>query len=71
VPVGARVPAGGQVAVLEGALAHCRGGCLHWGLLRRLPVGDAYLDPLSLLPAGIRRGGPSRLLPVYGVPAPR
>jgi murein DD-endopeptidase MepM/ murein hydrolase activator NlpD len=71
VAVGARVAAGARVGVLAGALAHCGGGCLHWGLLRTAPGGDVYLDPLSLLPAGIRRGGPSRLLPVYGMPAPR
>jgi murein DD-endopeptidase MepM/ murein hydrolase activator NlpD len=70
VPVGARVAAGQPVGVLDGGLAHCPGGCLHWGLLRSGPAGDVYLDPLSLLPAWIRRPGPSRLLPVYGVPAP-
>lgn len=70
VPVGTRVGAGAQVGVLTGGLAHCGGGCLHWGLLRSRAGGDDYLDPLSLLPARIRRGGPSRLLPVYGVPAP-
>jgi murein DD-endopeptidase MepM/ murein hydrolase activator NlpD len=70
VPVGARVAAGQPVGVLDGRLAHCPGGCLHWGLLRSGPAGDAYLDPLSLLPASIRRAAPSRLLPVRGVPAP-
>lgn len=68
VPVGARVAAGQPVGVLDGVLAHCPAGCLHWGLLRSV-AGDVYLDPLSLLPAWIRRPGPSRLLPVYGVPA--
>ncbi|MFB7372951.1 murein hydrolase activator EnvC family protein [Streptomyces sp. NPDC056222] len=38
---------------------HCPESCLHWGLLR----GDTYLNPLLLL-----RQGPSRLLPVTGVP---
>ncbi|WP_327288480.1 murein hydrolase activator EnvC family protein [Streptomyces sp. NBC_01198] len=70
VPGGARVAAGAQVGVLDGGLAHCPGGCLHWGLLQSVPGGDVYLDPLSLLPAWIRRPGPSRLLPVYGVAAP-
>lgn len=67
VPVGARVAAGQRVGVLDGGLPHCSGGCLHWGLLLRSGTGDVYLDPLSLLPAWIRRPGPSRLLPVYGV----
>lgn len=70
VPVGARVAAGQRVGVLDGGLAHCPGGCLHWGLLRSGPAGDAYLDPLSLLPAWIRRPGPSRLLPVYRAAVP-
>ncbi|WP_240970425.1 peptidoglycan DD-metalloendopeptidase family protein [Actinacidiphila epipremni] len=70
VAVGARVAAGGQVGVLEGGLAHCPGWCLHWGLLRSTPGGDVYLNPLSLLPRRILRSGPSRLLPVAGVPAP-
>ncbi|MFI0897697.1 peptidoglycan DD-metalloendopeptidase family protein [Streptomyces sp. NPDC020983] len=67
VAVGAEVAAGQRVGVLEGALAHCPEACLHWGLLRSGPGGDVYLDPLSLLPRSIRRGGPSRLLPVFGV----
>ncbi|WP_425583720.1 murein hydrolase activator EnvC family protein [Streptomyces macrosporus] len=67
-PVGAsvregdRVAAGDVVGVLESEGRHCPAGCLHWGLRR----GEAYLDPLSLL-----RHGPSRLLPVLGVPLPR
>lgn len=66
-PVGARVREGDRVAagdvvgVLERDGFHCPAGCLHWGLRR----GDAYLDPLSLLDRG-----PSRLLPVLGVPLP-
>ncbi|WP_329174192.1 murein hydrolase activator EnvC family protein [Streptomyces sp. NBC_01477] len=70
VPVGARVAAGQRVGTVDGGLAHCPAGCLHWGLLRSGPGGDVYLDPLSLLPSWIRRPGPSRLLPVYGVAAP-
>ncbi|MBN3930941.1 M23 family metallopeptidase [Streptomyces verrucosisporus] len=66
-PVGARVREGDRVAagdvvgVLEADGFHCPVGCLHWGLRR----GDVYLDPLSLLDRG-----PSRLLPVLGVPLP-
>ncbi|WP_425443706.1 murein hydrolase activator EnvC family protein [Streptomyces pini] len=66
-PVGARVREGDRVAagdvvgVLEADGFHCPAGCLHWGLRR----GDAYLDPLYLLDRG-----PSRLLPVLGVPLP-
>jgi murein DD-endopeptidase MepM/ murein hydrolase activator NlpD len=67
VPVGAQVPAGHRVGVLAGALPHCPGACLHWGLLR----GDVYLDPLSLLPPSLRRPLHSRLLPVYGQGAPQ
>lgn len=66
-PVGARVregdrvAAGDMVGVLEADGFHCPTGCLHWGLRR----GDAYLNPLFLLDRG-----PSRLLPVLGVPLP-
>ncbi|WP_406006527.1 M23 family metallopeptidase [Streptomyces sp. NBC_00637] len=52
----ARAPAG----------SHCARTCVHWGLLN----GRTYLDPLSLLPPWLRRSGPSRLLPVFGVPLP-
>lgn len=65
-PVRALVEAGtevraGQVVALTAADAasHCAGTCLHWGLRR----GDAYLDPLSLLPPALLRRPPSRLLP--------
>ncbi|MFJ6611893.1 murein hydrolase activator EnvC family protein [Streptomyces sp. NPDC091289] len=63
---GATVRAGQPVGVLEDGPFHCAEGCLHWGLRR----GEAYLDPLSLLPPALLRGGPSRLLPVFGVPEP-
>lgn len=63
---GASTRAGQPVGVLEEGPFHCAGGCLHWGLRR----GDAYLDPLSLLPPSLLRRGPSRLLPVFGVPEP-
>ncbi|WP_406244759.1 peptidoglycan DD-metalloendopeptidase family protein [Streptomyces anulatus] len=61
---GASTRAGQPVGVLEEGPFHCSEGCLHWGLRR----GDAYLDPLSLLPPSLLRRGPSRLLPVFGVP---
>ncbi|MCX4502757.1 M23 family metallopeptidase [Streptomyces anulatus] len=61
---GASTRAGQPVGVLEEGPFHCSDGCLHWGLRR----GDAYLDPLSLLPPSLLRRGPSRLLPVFGVP---
>ncbi len=66
VAVGDRVGAGQVVGVLTEGPWHCTGGCLHWGLLR----GEVYLDPLSLLPERLLRGGPSRLLPVFEVPLP-
>ncbi|GHF49317.1 peptidase M23 [Streptomyces mashuensis] len=60
---GDRVMTGDVVGVLEPNGSHCAPGtCLHWGLLR----GDTYLDPLSLLPPWMLRGGPSRLLPLVG-----
>ncbi|MEU1052595.1 M23 family metallopeptidase [Streptomyces sp. NPDC005876] len=64
---GAEVTAGEIVGTLEPATAsHCPDGCLHWGLRR----AGAYLDPLALLPPWLLTGGPSRLLPVLGVPLP-
>ncbi|MFE3430048.1 peptidoglycan DD-metalloendopeptidase family protein [Streptomyces sp. NPDC059171] len=63
---GVSVRAGQPVGVLEDGPFHCAVRCLHWGLRR----GDAYLDPLSLLPPTLLRRGPSRLLPVVGVPEP-
>ncbi|MFJ4972242.1 peptidoglycan DD-metalloendopeptidase family protein [Streptomyces sp. NPDC088755] len=63
---GAEVVAGRPVGALEAGPFHCAAGCLHWGLRR----GDTYLDPLSLLPPSLLRRGPSRLLPVFGVPEP-
>ncbi|MET8013411.1 M23 family metallopeptidase [Streptomyces sp. NPDC005271] len=61
---GDRVTAGQVVGVVQPGPFHCSDGCLHWGLRR----ADRYLDPLSLLPPSMLRGGPSRLLPVLGVP---
>ncbi|WP_328690438.1 murein hydrolase activator EnvC family protein [Streptomyces caniferus] len=63
---GQRVTAGQPVAVLQHGPFHCRAPCLHWGLRR----GKNYLDPLSLLPRRMLRGGPSRLLPIFEVPVP-
>lgn len=65
VAVGDEVVAGQPVAVLD-AGTHCPHSCLHWGLLR----GKEHLDPLTLLPEWMLRRGPSRLLPVSGVPKP-
>ncbi|WTG25625.1 M23 family metallopeptidase [Streptomyces decoyicus] len=63
---GQRVTTGQPVAVLQRGPFHCRAPCLHWGLRR----GKSYLDPLSLLPRSMLHGGPSRLLPGFGVPVP-
>lgn len=70
-PVSASVRKGDQVAAGEiiGTVqetgSHCRGACVHWGLLR----GTVYLNPLLLLPPWLLNG-PTRLLPVLGVPLP-
>ncbi|MEV5597617.1 M23 family metallopeptidase [Streptomyces sp. NPDC052496] len=64
---GDHVTAGQPVATLGPGPFHCSRPCLHWGLLR----GKTYLDPLSLLPASMLHPGPSRLLPVTGVPEPK
>ncbi|MFD7663356.1 murein hydrolase activator EnvC family protein [Streptomyces sp. NPDC059788] len=63
---GDHVTAGQPVATLASGPFHGSSPCLHWGLLR----DRIYLDPLSLLPASILHPGPSRLLPVIGVPEP-
>ncbi|MFE3166539.1 murein hydrolase activator EnvC family protein [Streptomyces sp. NPDC059224] len=75
-PVTARVRKGeevtagqvvGTVEQVATAGAHCgASACVHWGLLR----GDVYVNPLLLLPPRLLNGGPSRLLPVLGVPLP-
>ncbi len=69
---GDEVAAGQVVGTVEvegaGTAAHCGAvACVHWGLLR----GETYLDPLLLLPPWLLNGGPSRLLPVLGVPLPK
>lgn len=64
---GAEVTAGETVGTVETGGAHCTTTCVHWGLLR----GDTYLDPLTLLPPWLLHRGPSRLLPVQGVPLPQ
>ncbi|MGA5316701.1 M23 family metallopeptidase [Streptomyces pseudogriseolus] len=66
VPRGAEVEAGEVIGTVEAGGSHCTAPCVHWGLLR----GDAYVDPLSLLPPWLLQRGPSRLLPVLGVPLP-
>ncbi|MFD7701052.1 M23 family metallopeptidase [Streptomyces caelestis] len=60
------VTAGEVIGTVAPTGSHCTAPCVHWGLLR----GDAYLDPLTLLPPWLLHGGPSRLLPVLGVPVP-
>ncbi|CAM5679024.1 M23 family metallopeptidase [Streptomyces violaceorubidus] len=62
---GDQVAAGEPLGTVEPTGAHCT-ACLHWGLLR----GEVYLNPLSLLPPWLLNAGPSRLLPVLGVPLP-
>ncbi|WP_051105914.1 murein hydrolase activator EnvC family protein [Streptomyces hokutonensis] len=58
---GDEVEAGGVVGTVELTGSHCGAtSCVHWGLLR----GEAYLDPLGLLPPWLLNRGPSRLLPV-------
>lgn len=63
---GDEVEPGQVVGVVEATGAHCGGACVHWGLLK----DETYLNPLSLLPPWLLHGGPSRLLPVLGVPVP-
>ncbi|WP_240967786.1 murein hydrolase activator EnvC family protein [Streptomyces composti] len=71
-PVGAsvregdEVTAGEVIGVVEPGGSHCRAPCLHWGLRR----AGTYLNPLALLPPWLLHRGPSRLLPVLGVPLP-
>ncbi|MFI8350537.1 murein hydrolase activator EnvC family protein [Streptomyces sp. NPDC085596] len=63
---GAEVRAGEVVGTVEGTGSHCPGTCVHWGLLD----GETYLNPLALLSPWLLGRGPSRLLPVLGVPVP-
>jgi hypothetical protein len=63
---GDEVEPGEVLGVLEPPTAHCAELCLHWGLRR----GEAYLNPLSLLPPWLLRAGPSRLLRVDEAPVP-
>ncbi|GAA3891073.1 hypothetical protein GCM10023084_49650 [Streptomyces lacrimifluminis] len=63
---GTEVTAGEVLGTVEIGSGHCPTTCVHWGLLR----GDTYLDPLTLLPPWLLHRGPSRLLPVLGVPLP-
>ncbi|MFJ6390752.1 murein hydrolase activator EnvC family protein [Streptomyces sp. NPDC091972] len=64
---GAEVEAGEVIGTVDPTGSHCTTACVHWGLRR----GETYLDPLSLLPPWLLRRGPSRLLPVLGVPLPQ
>jgi murein DD-endopeptidase MepM/ murein hydrolase activator NlpD len=59
---GEEVGPGEVLGTVQPAGSHCTAPCVHWGLLR----GETYLDPLSVLPPWLLRGGPSRLLPVLG-----
>ncbi|MFC8431740.1 murein hydrolase activator EnvC family protein [Streptomyces sp. NPDC057253] len=63
---GEEVTAGEVIATVAATGSHCTTTCVHWGLRR----GETYLDPLSLLPPWLLHRGPSRLLPVLGVPLP-
>ncbi|MEV2216594.1 M23 family metallopeptidase [Streptomyces sp. NPDC050997] len=63
---GEEVAAGAILGTVEPTGSHCTTPCVHWGLLR----AKTYLDPLSLLPPWLLSRGPSRLLPVLGVPVP-
>ncbi|MFI7404795.1 M23 family metallopeptidase [Streptomyces sp. NPDC049541] len=63
---GDEVRPGEVVGTVEPGSGHCTVTCVHWGLLR----GDTYVDPLALLPPWLLHRGPSRLLPVLGVPLP-
>ncbi|WP_406725292.1 M23 family metallopeptidase [Streptomyces sp. GD-15H] len=63
---GAEVAPGEVIGTVAATGSHCTAPCLHWGLLR----ADVYLNPLALLPPQLLGGGPSRLLPVLGVPLP-
>jgi len=61
---GDEVTPGEILGELEPTPTHCTTPCLHWGLRR----AETYLNPLSLLPPWLLNRGPSRLLPVFGVP---
>ncbi|MEV8595549.1 M23 family metallopeptidase [Streptomyces sp. NPDC052012] len=63
---GDAVRAGEVIGVVEPGGSHCTAPCVHWGLLR----AGTYLNPLTLLPPWLLHRGPSRLLPVLGVPVP-
>ncbi len=64
-PEGTAVTTGQVIATTTADPAsRCAATCLHWGLRR----GDTYLDPLALLPPGLLRRPPSRLLPLAADP---
>lgn len=58
---GAEVEPGEVIGTVDASGSHCTVTCVHWGLRR----GEAYLNPLSLLPPWLLSRGPSRLLPVH------
>ncbi|MEU7426901.1 M23 family metallopeptidase [Streptomyces sp. NPDC040750] len=65
---GDAVGAAEEVGRVQPTGSHCGPTpCVHWGLRR----GETYLNPLALLPPWLLTRGPSRLLPVLGVPLPR
>jgi murein DD-endopeptidase MepM/ murein hydrolase activator NlpD len=64
---GDEVAPGALLGTVEPTGSHCDTPCVHWGLRR----ADTYLNPLSLLPPWLLTRGPSRLLPVLGVPVPK
>lgn len=66
VRAGEKVRAGEVLGRVQNGPFHCAEACLHWGLRR----GEAYRDPLTLLPAHMLRGPPPLLLPVFGIPLP-
>lgn len=63
---GDEVTPGEVIGTVEATGSHCTAPCVHWGLRR----SETYLNPLSLLPPWLLHRGPSRLLPVLGVPLP-
>ncbi|MEU3853101.1 M23 family metallopeptidase [Streptomyces sp. NPDC029554] len=58
---GAEVEPGEVIGTVDASGSHCASPCVHWGLRR----GEAYVNPLDLLPPWLLHRGPSRLLPVF------
>jgi murein DD-endopeptidase MepM/ murein hydrolase activator NlpD len=57
---GEEVEPGEVIGTVDASGSHCTATCVHWGLRR----GEAYVNPLSLLPPWLLHRGPSRLLPL-------